>query len=98
VEEMRASGEWGDDIEEFGTNPLANIPLWQVMIMQIKACKPFESYSDLALNYVLIVVTTVVLSSYLLTLRDTFDAMILWYINTDFDGDFISGLFRAANN
>lgn len=98
VEELRKNGEWGEDVEEYGKDPLATLPLWQTIAMQLRTCKPYESTSELALTYVLILATTVVLSAYLLSLRDSLDAFIVWYTTTDFDGDAVSNLFRSANN
>jgi hypothetical protein len=94
VEALRKSGEWGDE-EVFGKDPLARQPIWTTMAMQLKVCKPFESVDELALTYVLLLATTVVLMAYLLVLRETFDTFILWFVNTDFDSDFsILSLFN----
>ena len=63
------------------------------MGMQLKACKPFETIDELALTYLLVLVTTITLSVYLVVLRDGFDTTAKWYINTDFDADSPSNLF-----
>jgi hypothetical protein len=62
---------------------------------QVKACKPFETYSELALTYVLVIGTTIALSTYLLVLRDSFDTIMGWFVTTDFDADFGSNLFKS---
>jgi hypothetical protein len=93
VAELKKAGEWGDDGDVFGTDPLARQSLVATMSMQLQACKPFETVGELGLTYVLVLVTTVVLSLYLIVLRDSFDAAASWFINTDFDADFLSNLF-----
>lgn len=85
VAELKVAGEWGDDGDVFGTDPLARQSLVATMAMQMKACKPFETVDELALTYVLVLVTTVMLSVYLVFLRDSFDSAASWFINTDFD-------------
>jgi hypothetical protein len=93
VAELKKAGEWGDEGDAFGTDPLAKQSLVATMSMQLKACKPFETTDELALTFILVLVTTVVLSAYLVVLRDSFDAAANWFINTDFDADFLSTLF-----
>ena len=85
VAELKSAGEWGDDGDVFGTDPLAKQSLIATMAMQMKACKPFETLDELALTYILVLVTTVTLSVYLVFLRDSFDSAASWFINTDFD-------------
>ena len=97
VEEMKQSGEWGRDVDEFGQDPLAKMPLWEVMLQQLRACKPFESVSELALAYVLMLLTTLVLSGYLLLLRESFDSLLSWYLKTDFDNELTNEIYRAIN-
>lgn len=92
VAELKVAGEWGDDGDVFGTDPLAKQSLVATMAMQMKACKPFETLDELALTYVLVLFTTVLLSAYLVFLRDSFDAAASWYIAADFDA--LSNLLR----
>ena len=87
VEELKKAGEWGSE-EVFGKDPLAKQPIWITMAMQLKVCKPFESVDELALTYILLLTTTIVLMAYLLVLRETFDTFIDWFVRTDFDADF----------
>jgi hypothetical protein len=85
VEELKIKGSWGDEVEEFGKDPLSNQPIYTTMAMQLKACKPFESVSDLSLTFLLLVATTISLSLYIIALREGSDAFITWFINTDFE-------------
>lgn len=97
VEEMKLSGEWSRDVDEFGQDPLAKMPLWEVMLQQLRTCKPFESIDELALAYLLMLLTTVVLSAYLLVLRDSFDSLLSWYLQADLDSELTNEIYRAIN-
>jgi hypothetical protein len=92
VEDLKSKGTWGEEIEEYGKDPLANISVWNTMMMQLKACKPFESVGELALTFTLLILTTVSLTLYILGMREAFDNFITWYLDTDFD--FISSIIR----
>ena len=94
VEQLQVSGEWEDDSSEFGSDPLAKQPIWQTMVMQIQSCRPFETVDELALTYVLVVTSTLLIMGYLLFLMESLNAAVGWYVNTDFDADFISNLFN----
>jgi hypothetical protein len=98
VAELKKSGEWGVDGDAFGRDPLAKLPLWQTMVMQVRSCKPFESLDELALTYLLMLVTTVLLSAYLLVLRDSMDTAIVWFLRNDFDNDVASSIYRSVTN
>lgn len=97
VEELKRSGQWGDDYNEFGRNPLADVPVWRLMYMQARAVKPYDSPDELALTYLLTALATVALSVYLLGLGAVLEPAMKAYIETDFDSDFASKLFRAAS-
>jgi hypothetical protein len=84
VAALKAAGEWSDDVDVFGKDPLATQPIWQTMIMQLKVCKPFESFDELALTYVLMLSTTFTLMGFLLVTREVFDGFIDWFVKTDF--------------
>ena len=62
---LKKAGQWDDGGDVFGKDPLATQPIWQTMAMQVKICRPFDSF-------------------------------IVWFINTDFDNDFLSGLFNQS--
>jgi hypothetical protein len=62
------------------------------MVMQVKACRPFESVSDLGLTYVLVIIATLTIAGYLVVLRNTLDVGVSWYVDTDFDSDFLTKL------
>jgi hypothetical protein len=66
--------------------------------MQVRSCKPFESLDELALTYLLMLVTTVLLSAYLLVLRDSMDTAIVWFLRNDFDNDVASSIYRSVTN
>jgi hypothetical protein len=85
VEELKKSGEWDNDVEGFGKDPLANQEIWKTMLMQVKACKPYESYDELALTYILVLIATFALTSYLLGIRELQDNFMDWFIKTDFN-------------
>lgn len=95
VEQLQVTGEWDDEGSEFGSDPLAKQPIWQTMAMQIQSCRPFETIDDLALTYVLVVTATLFIMAYLVFLMTSLDAVVGWYVNTDFDADFISNLFNS---
>ena len=92
VEALKKAGQWDDQSEEFGKDPLARQSILQTMIMQIKACRPYENVSDLALTYTLVLISTFSIMIYLIFLREVLDNAINWYVNTDFDSDFLSNL------
>lgn len=94
VEQLQVTGEWDDEGSEFGSDPLAKQPIWQTMAMQIQSCRPFETVDDLALTYVLVVTATLFIMAYLVFLMTSLDTVVGWYVNTDFDADFISNLFN----
>ena len=96
VEALKKSGEWGDDAV-FGKDPLRNQPFLTTVVQQLKVCKPFESVDELALTYILLLLTTVFMTVYLLALRDTVDAFIVAWLKTDFDSDFFSTLLSKQD-
>jgi hypothetical protein len=93
IEELKRMGKW-DEIqrEEFGKNPLADIPLWKSILIHTKAAQPFESVEDLALTYVLVFVVTLISAGYWYVVSVGMDAAIDWYLRTDID--FISNIAR----
>jgi hypothetical protein len=93
---LKKAGQWDDGGDVFGKDPLATQPIWQTMAMQVKICKPFDSADELALTYVLLLMTTVFLMGYLIVLREAFDGFIIWFTTTDFDNEFLAGLFNQS--
>lgn len=93
---IKKEGQWSDGPDVFGKDPLVNQPIWITMFEQLKICKPFESVEELATTYVLLLVTTTFLTTYLLLLRDTFDGFIVWFTQTDFDNEVLSILFNQS--
>jgi len=85
VEELKSAGQWEEDGDDFGMDPLRFQPLVVTMGEQVKVCKPFESISDLTLTYLLVLITTLALGSYLIALREGLDSFIGWYEASDFD-------------
>ena len=93
VKQMKASGEW-DEGDNFGKNPLSRQPLYTTMLMQIKACKPFESVDELALTYLLVILTSFLLAGYLLVLKSNLNNFMEWFVGTDVDSDFFNEIMR----
>ena len=98
VEALKKSGEWGDEKAVFGKDPLRNQPFFTTVIQQLKVCKPFESWDELALTYILLLLTTMFMTVYLLALRESVDAFIIAWLKTDFDSDFFSSLLSNPDN
>jgi|Transcript_31118 hypothetical protein len=96
VAALKLSGQWGDDTDVQGRDPLATQPIWSTMFQQIRICKPFESVDELALTYILLIFTTAFLMVYLILLRETFDTFIIWFTDPDFDSNFLNGLFNQS--
>ena len=96
VAAMRQAGQWDDGGDAFGKDPLATQPIWQTMAMQLRICKPFDSADELALTYILLLMTTAFLMVYLIVLREAFDGFILWLTSSDSDIDFLSGFFNQS--
>jgi hypothetical protein len=92
VTELKKNGQWGEEGDEYGLDPLKTQNIFVTMGEQVRACKPFESFGDLALTYLLVLATTVLLSTYLISLREGLDGFIGWYEKTDLDA--LNGLFR----
>ena len=76
---MKESGEWDEMGSEFGVNPLANVPLWKTIIAQMRVVKPYDSVSEFALTYVLVLATTIVLTTYILLLNEIDENFIVWF-------------------
>ena len=96
VSVLRKAGQWDDGGDVFGKDPLAQQPIWQTMAMQAKICKPFDSADELALTYILLLMTTIFLMGYLIVLREAFDGFIIWWTTTDFDSELLSTLFNQS--
>jgi hypothetical protein len=96
VAALKLSGQWGDDTDVQGRDPLATQPIWSTMAQQVRICKPFESVDELALTYILLLLTTAFLMVYLIALRESFDTFIVWFVDSDFDNDFLNGLFNQS--
>eukprot|EP01041_Mallomonas_annulata_P003961 gene3961-7896_t len=96
VQELKKAGEWEMSSEEYGRNPLAKIPIYETMLYQIQNCKPFESFGELGLTYSLVISTSVFILVYLLGLKLVLEELITWYVKTDFESDFLSGIIRGA--
>lgn len=94
VKQMKESGEWEREGDSFGKNPLANQPLYETMLMQLKACKPFESFDELLLTYSLVIFTSLTLSAYLLVLKFNLNSFMEWFVGADIDSDFMNEIMR----
>ena len=85
VDELKKSGEWGEEGDEYGVDPLRSQNLLITMKDQVKACRPFESLGELTLTYLLVLGTTVLLGSYLILLREGSEGFMSWFTQNDFD-------------
>jgi hypothetical protein len=98
VELLKAKGLWEADGDDFGRDPLAKQPLWTTMLMQLKACRPFETWDELALTFVLVISTTVALAGYLIFLTWFLEGAVGWYIHTDFDADYFPTMLHSLRD
>ena len=90
---LKSTGQWIED-DSFSSNPLSYQPIWITMKQQIQAARPFESISELWLTYILVIATTLLLSGYLVFLKEYLNAFVLWFINTDINSDFLNQILR----
>jgi hypothetical protein len=97
VEALKKSGEWQRNNEEFGKDPLSEVPIWSAMISQLKSSKPFETWDEFALTYVLVLVLGTVMMGYILSIGYGIDEFIEWFEKTDFDSDFFQNLFSRSS-
>lgn len=94
VEDLKKQDEWTIDDQDFGKNPLQNVPLTEVMIQQLKVIRPFESFSEFVLTLVLLVFTTSFLTVFINFNNDVDERFINWWAATDFD--LLSGIIRES--
>ena len=94
VDQLKKSGEWGEDGDSFGADPLAKQSVFQTMAMQIKACKPFDSIGELFLTYFLVLGTTAFMLVYLTFLKGSLEGAMQLFIGTDFDSDVLEGVMK----
>lgn len=87
---MKASGEWNEEIS--GKDPLAGIPLWQSVIMEIKTVRPYASPSEFFLDYSLLMFTLLFLSGFMYASRNASEQFMEWFLATDFDAEFVSNI------
>ena len=85
VDELKRSGEWGEEGDEYGVDPLRTQNILVTMTDQVKACRPFESFGELTLTYLLVLGTTILLGSYLILLREGSEGFMSWFTRNDFD-------------
>ena len=93
VEMLKQRGEWNEDGDVYGKDPLANMPLWSTMWMQVKACKPYDSFDDLLLTYILVIITTFAMAAYTVGAKYVCEAFVDWFLKTDFDADYFQNLW-----
>jgi hypothetical protein len=98
VESLREKGLWKNDGDDFGRDPLAKQPLWKTMAMQLKACRPFATWDELALTFVLVIGTILSLTAYLIFLTWFLEGAVNWYFRTDFDADYWPSLLHPLWN
>ena len=94
VEDLKQQDEWRNDDQDFGKNPLQNIPLTEVMVQQLKVIRPFESFSEFALTLTLLIITTGFLTVFI-NINNGFDEQFIkWWTGNDFD--VLSGFIRES--
>ncbi len=84
VDALKMEGKWENEADQFGKDPLALQPIWVTMMMQIKACRPFDTWDELALTYSLVLFTTVAIGWYIVFVSESVKSGLDWYIQTDF--------------
>ena len=65
-------------------DPLKGVPLWKASLQMLAVCRPFESYSELALTFLLANLTTIVVGLYVTAVNTSFSSWLQWYIDSDF--------------
>jgi hypothetical protein len=80
------------DQQEFGEDPLQNMPLWQIMFMQAKAARPFDDWTEFGLIYILVFIGGGLLTGYLYIIQIGLDSFIEYFEKTDFDAEYIRSL------
>lgn len=89
---------WESEDDNFGRDPLTKQALWKTMSIQVRACRPFETWDELALMYVLVVSTTLFLAAYLLFLQWSLEGSMKWYIDTDFNAEYAATALAGAQH
>lgn len=64
-------------------DPLKGVPLWKASLQMLAVCRPFESYSELALTFLLANLTTIVVGLYVTAVNTSFSSWMQWYIDSD---------------
>jgi len=95
VAELKRTGEWDRANEEFGKDPLANVPMGNAMVSMLKTAKPFERWDEFALTYFIVLGGSAILMAYVVTIGGGIDTFIEWFVKTDFDSDILSSIVRS---
>lgn len=96
VESLKLEGNWENEADQYGKDPLATQPIWITMMMQLKACRPFETWDELALTYTLVILTTAVLAGYIILVSDTLKSTLDWYVQTDFNAELFNNIVASV--
>lgn len=91
VDELAKAGPITDDETDpsFGGDPLTEYSLLQLMMMQVKSAKIFDSVDEMFLTLSLVIITIVALSTYTVVLEYGVTNFVQWFLKTDFDADFL---------
>lgn len=95
VAELKRTGEWDRANEEFGRDPLANVPMGSAMISMLKTAKPFERWDEFALTYFIVLGGSAILMAYVISIGTGIDTFIEWFVKTDFDSEILSSVLRS---
>lgn len=95
VAELKRTGEWDRANEEFGKDPLSNVPMGSAMLSMLKAAKPFERWDEFALTYFIVLGGSAVLMAYVISIGTGIDGFIEWFVKTDFDSEIFSAIARS---
>jgi hypothetical protein len=94
VEDLKKRGEWEDNQDSFGSDPLARQSIVTTMVQQVQICKPYDSVGELILTFLLVLGSTLFMMLYLFGLKGGLEVGVGSFMNTDFDSDFLSNLLN----
>ena len=94
VATLKKSGEWGDDGQEYGQDPLKNVSLLSAIVLQIKAVKPYSSIGEFGQALSFTVLVTLFLGGYITIINKYMNDFIIWFNGRDFD--FLGFLIRSS--
>eukprot|EP01038_Epipyxis_sp_PR26KG_P010887 gene10887-14613_t len=97
VDELKASGQYEYEYRDVKSPVLTQsefLTAWQI----VKSIKPWQQADELGLSMLLSVVVLFTFSSYLYFVREVFEKFMTWFIDTDFDSDFLPNLLNSITS